>query len=335
MNVKYSKILVCCSSSVTGGPELLHQLVDELRQNGIDAYIVYFPFDQVYKCPEPYRRYNAPQSQLIDESDVMVVMPEVATWIGRRLKKAQAAVWWLSVDNYLERLGESSFRDFYMHMKGFVRPRNFSQRKLPITSMRQYIHFFQSEYARDFMARRGLGGVMMTDYLNDVYLDGADALDLAAKEDVVCFNPKKGVKRTNELRRAYPEIEFIPIQGLSSEGVYALLRRSKIYMDFGNHPGKDRLPREAAMAGCCVITGRRGSAQNEIDVPLPPHFKLYVGGHEYIEAFGSAVRKIFSDFPAYHHEMSGYRDKIKQEKTIFKQEVRNFFIYTTTEKAKR
>jgi hypothetical protein len=105
MNVKYSKILVCCPTSVTGGPELLHQLVDELRRIGHDAYIVYYPFDQAHDCPEPYRCYDVPQSQLIDEFDVTVVMPEVATWIGRQLKKAQGAVWWLSVDNYSSGVG--------------------------------------------------------------------------------------------------------------------------------------------------------------------------------------------------------------------------------------
>ena len=333
--MEYSKIFVCSPSVVTGGPELLHQLVDELRRIGHEAYIVYYPFGQTHQCPEPYQCYDAPQSQLIDEPDALVVIPETATWIGRQLKKARVAVWWLSVDNYLDHCGESKIRDFYMHMKGFLRPRNFSQRKMTISSLKGYFHFFQSEYAKDFLARWGVDGTMMTDYLSDLYLDGADSVDLTLKENIVCFNPKKGIKRTNELRRAYPEIEFVPIQGLSSEGVYELLCRSKIYIDFGNHPGKDRLPREAAMAGCCVITGRRGSAGNDIDVPLPPRFKIDDSGNGYIAAVSPLVRTILSDFHEAHCEMAAYRERIKREKAIFKQEVRDFFGFVEAGGAKR
>ena len=325
MKLKYSKILVCCSTSVTGGPELLHQLVDELRQIGHDAYIVYYPFEQNHDCPESYRRYNAPQSRLIDEIDVLVVMPEVASWIGRRIKNAQVAIWWLSVDNYFERRGESRAVDLYMHIKGFVRPRNFSQRKMPIFLMKKYMHLFQSEYARAFLARRGLDGVMMSDYLNDLYLNDARVADYSIKQNIICFNPKKGIKQTDKLRRAYPGFAFVPIEGLSREGVYDLLCRSKIYMDFGNHPGKDRLPREAAMAGCCVVTGRRGSAQNDIDVPIPRIYKLDDRSERYIADFGPLVHIVFSNFSKALRDMDGYREKIKQEKTIFKQQVQKFF----------
>jgi len=43
----------------------------------------------------------------------------------------------------------------------------------------------------------------------------------------------------------------------------------KLYVDFGKHPGKDRMPREAAVHGCCIITGRRGAAGNPFDIPIP------------------------------------------------------------------
>ena len=46
------------------------------------------------------------------------------------------------------------------------------------------------------------------------------------------------------------------------------------YIDFGPHPGMDRLPREAALAGCVVITNREGAAGFNEDVPLPSEFKF-------------------------------------------------------------
>jgi len=326
MNLKYSKILVCCPASyVSGGPELLHQLVHELRKIGHDAYIVYYPLYQAHKCPRSYQCYDTPQSQLIDEPNVLVVMPEVATWIGRHFKKAQGAVWWLSIDNYFGWHGESVLIDFLSHVKRIFQPLYFSRRKMPISALKRYVHFFQSEYAREFLSRRGVVGMMLTDYLGDMYLKDIHAVDYAAKQNVISFNPKKGRKRTNKLKRAYPEFKFVPIQGLSQEGVYKLLLYSKIYVDFGNHPGKDRLPREAVMAGCCVITGRRGSAKNDIDIPLPQRFKLDDRCDGYIAAFGPIVYSIFSDFPRFSCEMAIYREKIKQEKTVFQQQLQEIF----------
>jgi hypothetical protein len=52
------------------------------------------------------------------------------------------------------------------------------------------------------------------------------------------------------------------------------LARSKVYLDFGHHPGKDRIPREAAISGCCVLTNREGAAGNDRDIPIPDTYKF-------------------------------------------------------------
>ena len=52
------------------------------------------------------------------------------------------------------------------------------------------------------------------------------------------------------------------------------LSQAKVYIDFGGHPGKDRIPREAALCGCCVVTGRRGAAGNDVEVPINQSYKL-------------------------------------------------------------
>lgn len=49
---------------------------------------------------------------------------------------------------------------------------------------------------------------------------------------------------------------------------------SMIYIDFGEHPGKDRIPREAAMRDLIVITGRDGAAVNDVDVSIPKKYKI-------------------------------------------------------------
>ncbi len=65
-----------------------------------------------------------------------------------------------------------------------------------------------------------------------------------------------------------PGWTFVPLENMSKQEVRALMQQSRYYIDFGHHPGKDRLPREAAASGCVVLTLRAGAAQFFDDVPL-------------------------------------------------------------------
>ena len=112
MLVNENKIIVCCATAVTGGPELLHQLVDALRKIGRDASIAYYPFNQSFSCPEPYKKYDAPQVNLLDNNDVFIIVPESATWIIKNIKNARVGIWWLSVDNYFLAKHQSRLKDF-------------------------------------------------------------------------------------------------------------------------------------------------------------------------------------------------------------------------------
>ncbi|MGB9794571.1 hypothetical protein [Caldisericum exile] len=56
--------------------------------------------------------------------------------------------------------------------------------------------------------------------------------------------------------------------------VIETLQRVKVYVDFGNHSGKNRLPREAIILGCCLITGKRESTAFFEDVPIHDEYKF-------------------------------------------------------------
>lgn len=58
------------------------------------------------------------------------------------------------------------------------------------------------------------------------------------------------------------------------EQVMKTMDESMMYIDFGNHPGKDRIPREAALRDCIILTSTNGSAHNELDVPIASEFKF-------------------------------------------------------------
>jgi hypothetical protein len=314
------KIFVCCpGNTVTGGPELLHQFVDKLRQQGADAQIMYYPFEDKFSTPSVYEHYDAPVADFShsDFDDATVIFPEVCTRFARLFDKANIVVWWLSVDNYFGPYSKSNLTIKIRHFQRSIRGK-----KLFLRSMKKYHHMTQSEYARIFLAKSDLSSTMLTDYLNDAHLKSEPSA--VARENIIAYNPKKGVEYTQALISSNPNIQFVPIENMTPQQVRELLLRSKVYIDFGTHPGKDRFPREAAMAGCCIITGKRGSAENNIDVPIPQKYKIDEKDSQLAQKFGVLVSSIFADFESHSLDFDNYRRIIRQEPEIFEAQTRSF-----------
>ncbi|MGC8677909.1 MAG: hypothetical protein ACP5UF_06830 [Hydrogenobaculum sp.] len=91
---------------------------------------------------------------------------------------------------------------------------------------------------------------------------------------------------------------------MTRDQVIETLQKAKVYIDFGNHPGKDRIPREAAILGCCVITGKRGSATFFEDVPIPEEYK----------------------FEERYQDFNYYRQVIRNEPTKFLENLKKIFV---------
>lgn len=259
-----SKIYVLCPAyTKSGGPELLHQLVRKLNDNDIKAYIVYYNKNQEnleYRNKEfdIYTSVYINIEDIEDNENNVLIMPEVVVAIreSKKFNKIKKVIWWLSVDNFLKGYGiinplkyyrkyyiKTIFKTKFMFSFNYIRSINY--------------HLCQSEYAIEFLKKKKISNIMyLSDYINDIYFD-IEQNELKNKQDIVLYNPKKGLKFTNKLINTSRDLNWIPIQNLTTEEVRKLLIKSKVYIDFGNHPGKDRFPREAVMCGCCIITGKR------------------------------------------------------------------------------
>ena len=154
---------------------------------------------------------------------------------------------------------------------------------------------------------------MLGDYLTGVH----HALTPQTRKNIIAYNPKKGGEISKKLIKGLPDFNFVPIAGMSASDVHALLSLVKIYMDFGHHPGKDRLPREAAIAGACVITGLRGAACNSIDIPILEKYKIDSEKTDFVNAFGYRAREIFSQFELASRDFDYYRLMIAGEREKF------------------
>jgi hypothetical protein len=105
-----------------------------------------------------------------------------------------------------------------------------------------------------------------------------------------------------------------------------ILKKSKIYIDFGNHPGKDRIPREAAILGNCVLVNKNGSASNTNDIKILKCYKFNEKKAN-IKKIISQIEVCFKDYNKEYKKFIPYVINIRNEKKLFIRQVKNFFKY--------
>lgn len=331
---------------VTGGCELLHQLVGYLNDNGKDAYIVYVgPGLYPHEVPEAYKKYNIQVAQQVEDIDEnIVVIDEGFMYLVSTIKMAQCCLWWLSVDNFFldeEQLPFLSWYDIMAWNKGLLKKAikmrlhymrvAFLKKSIPwypIFSIKSLVNkacvtAYQSEYARLFLENKGFKNLIpLSDYINTDFI--TDEIDLKKKENIVLYNPKKGFEFTKRIIEADASIKWIPLINMSRQEMVQIMQRAKVYVDFGFHPGKDRIPREAALNYCCVITGCRGAAGNPVDVFIPESFKL----DERKVSVDIILEKIHDVFCHYENclkEQEAYRNRTIGEREKFFYEIDRLF----------
>lgn len=110
---------------------------------------------------------------------------------------------------------------------------------------------------------------------------------------------------------------------MTRKEVVELLSSSKVYIDFGFHPGKDRIPREAVLLGNCILTSRKGSANNLMDIPIASDYK-FKDKNENIKTIISMLHYIFDNYEIEKKNFLSYRNEIIQQESVFEKEIDRF-----------
>lgn len=287
----------------SGGPELAHQLCYELLKKGYDSYM-YYTFSNVSgpgdeECAERYRKYGTRHVLIheeADDADNIVIVPEELSDRCFTFKKARVILWWMSVDN------------FYRGSK---------EGNVNLIDDKVILHLYQSEYARCHLIEKGVDSnkiMKLSDYIDDAY--GQFIFPAEYRKSIALFNPKKGLKEITPLIERTKDLDWRPLIGMSQEEMILAMQLAKIYVDFGNHPGKDRIPREAALCGCCVVTNRKGSAAYYNDIPIDDEYKIDTEVVDYDE-IADKVISIIDNYSDRFSDFDKYRQIIKQEKSQF------------------
>lgn len=331
--------IVCPGNFYTGGTELCHQLASKLLSMGVPTYIFYLPvygydkFDKKAPVHDELKKYHVPYAfEFKDEPHNILIVPEGSTNDLYSAKKAQRVIWWMSVDNYIWYVAKICKEAFNDCLKAPLAE--------PLPCFFQFgeangdiEHWAQSEYARQFLKLNGVPDEKIhtvEDYLGQDFLDGAAQVDLTCKENIVAFNPKKGFEITKQLVQLATDIDWQPIENMTPAQVQELLAKAKVYIDFGNHPGRDRIPREAAISGCVVITNKKGAAANDTDINIPNEFKFDESSNP--QDIIKAIRELFrnyKNFTTAHEKQAAYRARVLDDKNRFAKEVEELFATET------
>lgn len=356
--MKKRVVVACPAYAVTGGPELLHQLCFTLRKQGIDSIMYYTDVKNPasYKVSEAYQCYKNPYIVAYEDSaDDILVVPETMLALLQAFPKSRKVFWWLSVDNFyrgnvtfLERVIRKIYREVLHKEIGdpfdFIHPEKnpetYSYKfitklyqkkkdmlKSALLDQNDIWHLNQSYYSMDYCKRIHIAPQKikyLSDYINADFIKKAAETDYSRKEDIILYNPNKGFQITKKIIEQASDLQWIPLVGLSRSEMIALLQRSKLYIDFGNHPGKDRIPREAAICGCCVITGKRGAAAYRKDVPIPEQYK-FEDDDTAIPAIVDEIHDILQNYDRKIQDFSEYRKFIQSEELQFAKDVKSVF----------
>lgn len=263
--------IICPPKKATGGPEALHQLGYILNSLGFNAKMLYSKYktDPVHPF---YKNYNVPYTMSIKDSvDNVIIIPESMTNLIAKYPLSQKKIWWLSLDFY-EILMNSREKKKNWIRKLLVPYKHTEYRFEPNKTV---THWYQSRRTKEFLLTKKLDNEIayLCDYVTELFFENLP--ETFSKENIITYNPKKGLDKIQNYITLLPQYKWIPLSGMSREEMRDTLRKAKLHIDFGYFPGRDKIPREALISGVCLLTGREGTSAYKEDLGIPEKYKLH------------------------------------------------------------
>lgn len=282
--------IVCPGDQVNGSAESLHQFGRAAATAGHDARIAYEPFDVLGPVVSAFRSYGLRNDQDVpDDPDVVVLVPHTAVDLVAHLNQAQVLVWWLRVDDEADVAAVTA-------------------------AVPHATHLAQSEHARRFLDLHGMTATVLGDYVHPDFIERARSLEPMRRLDTVLYNPDPTDEVTPRLIEASRGVlDWVPVERLSRNEVAEIMAYSKVYVDFGAHAGRTRLPREALAVGCCVITGRRGAAGNGTDLDTPDGFSFDESSPDVVKDALNRVALTVMEFDDADRQFSSLRATVAEQ----------------------
>jgi hypothetical protein len=314
--------IICPPNKATGGPEALHQLGYILNQLGFDAKMLYSKYSNNPIHPF-YKMYNVPfVTKVKDDREAVIIIPESMTNLIAKYPLAEKKIWWLSFDfyevlmNYRER--KKSFISALFSSKKY---KEYRFEPNPTVT-----HWYQSQRTKEFLETKKLDNPIsyLCDYPTELFFEELPNWNDFKKENTITYNPKKGLDMITSFKNQLPQYNWIALEKMTREQMRTVLRKAKLHVDFGYFPGRDKIPREALVSGCCLLTGRGGTAGFKEDLGIPEKYKLDLEDQK-PEKIKAQVIQIMDNYNEVVKEFIPFREFVMGEKDRMIEDVKKLF----------
>lgn len=323
--------IICPAHFASGGPEDLHQLAAEIRINGYQVFMHYLEFDKKkFKTPlhQEYEFFSLPFADKIDNKPQnVVIFPEtysLSLW-DKKYSKVQKIVWWLSVTNffltlkrrqdYLERKNKNFIKRLY---KDQTIPSVENVKKLNV------LHLAHSYFSLDFLRKNDFNILgQIQDYMDDMFYVNEESK--SKKKDIVIYNGVKNGEFLEKIKSHSTDLEWVEMKNMTLFEIAECMKKAKVYVDFGYHPGKEKMPREACLLDCCLIIGKEGSAQFKEDMPIKDEYH-FEKDEQNIPLIVNQIKNCLSNYDTTIYDFADYKNVLLKEKETFSADVKKVFF---------
>ncbi len=329
-----------------GGLESLHQFIYMANSLGVKIRCVYIPTQNIIGKNISFRKninlknYKIKIDRKIDDTkNVCLVIPETFTGYIRAIRKAKISIWWLSVDNYIDKIkseNQKNLRNYLVLLTNFFKKIFFSfinlnhyNKSLGLNEIKnkKIIHLCQSYYSYEFLKKKKIKNLLI---LKD-FIQIRNRKKFKKNIDII-LNSNKGEKYNELFIKEYNEIFKIKkLKNMSLNLTQKKLNQSKFFIDFGHHPGRDRIPREAVLQGSKVLIMKEGAAKNKLDVNINNDYKFteYNLDNEMKILEFLTINKILDKN---WYNVKAYLKKINNDKIEMKKQIKQFIKKINYEK---
>lgn len=326
--------IVCPANYASGGPEDLHQMALALKETGKKVFMHYLNYDkEKFFSPihQEYKHYDIPFTEHVENSsENIMIFPEtfcVFIW-KKKYHKIQKVIWWLSVSNFFTSLKtwEENFKTNSLKLKYRLFGRLFKRKKLPsLENIREagVNHLAHSHFSVDFLEKNNIKTIgKISGYMEDMFLSGENFK--SQKKDIATYNAVKNKDFLQKIKDFTPEINWLPMINMTLEEVADCMKSAKVYVDFGHHPGREKMPREACLLDCCLIIGKEGSAFFKEDVPIKDEYHFDKTEHN-IPLIIDKIKDCIVNYDSRIEDFKDYKTELLLEKQVFYQKIEQIF----------
>jgi hypothetical protein len=323
-------VIICPSHLLSGGPENLCQMYATLKKLGYEVYFLWvnpidIPGSKIikqyengiwYLCKTDGSLLNKVYEQnygvnYLDrdiplDQATLVIFPEVWCDFIYFFEDAKKAIAWLSI-SYLH----------VNHSSDICRPL-IDQKTLNYLDC---VHLSQAPWIQKVLKSWGADSFLLGDYIAKAYW-GIANIDKAEK--LITFFPRKGGDLAVKFMNKYPDLDYLRLENFTQNEMIFMLDMAKIYIDFGNFPGKDRIPREALLRNCVIFIHNQGCATDFESFPIDDYFRFsekdVLDGTLY-----KKVQEVLVDYENMKNRQSYMRNQILEEYELFSQKIEEIF----------